>query len=69
MRRKGDFVEALRETREMVRGFREKNYANVSEKQKYVEFKEGGGSFIDSHTVVVGDETYKGDNILIATGA
>jgi len=66
---KADFVEALKETREMVEFFREKNYGKVIEHQEYVDFKEGKARFVDGHTVVVGDETYRGDNILIATGA
>lgn len=64
-----DFVEALRETREMIEGFREKNYVNVVGKQEYVDFKEGRTSFVDEHTVSVGDEQYRGEHILIATGA
>ncbi len=66
---KADFVEALRETREMVEGFREKNYNNVVKKQEYVDFKEGRARFVDTHTVAVGNETYRGEYILIATGA
>jgi len=66
---KADFIEALKETREMVKGFRAKNYSNVIEKQKYVDFKEGFASFVDKNTIKVGNETFKGENILIATGA
>lgn len=66
---KADFVEALQETREMVEGFREKNYGSVIKKQKYIDFKEGRASFVDEHSVAVGNETYKGDYILIVTGA
>lgn len=66
---KADFVEALKETKEMVEFFRQKNYGNVIEHQDYVDFKEGRASFVDVHTVTVGDETYHGDYILIATGA
>ncbi len=66
---KADFIEALKETKEMVEGFRNKNYSKVIQKQEYVEFKEGKARFVDAHTVAVGNETYKGDNILIATGA
>ncbi len=66
---KSDFIEALKETYEMVKKFRSKNYTNVIEKQEYVSFKEGLASFIDSHTVKVGNETFKGKNFLIATGA
>ena len=69
MHGEADFVEALNETREMVKGFQAKNYLNVIEKQKYVDFKEGRAAFKDSHTVTAGDEEYKGENILIATGA
>ncbi len=64
-----DFVEALRETREMVRGFQRKNYLNVIEKQQYVDFREGHAAFRDPHTVTVGDEEFESENILIATGA
>jgi len=64
-----DFVKALHETKEMIAGFRSSNYTKVIEKQKYVEFKEGRASFVDEHTVSVGNDTYRGDYILIATGA
>ena len=64
-----DFIEALKETHEMVKKFRSKNYEKVIEKQEYVDFKEGLASFVDSHTVKVGKETFKGKNFLIATGA
>lgn len=69
MQGEADFVEALKETREMVKGFQARNYSNVIEKQKYVDFKEGRAAFKDPHTVKVGNEEYRGDNILIATGA
>jgi len=66
---KSDFIEALKETHEMVKKFRSKNYEKVIEKQEYVDFKEGLASFVDSHTVKVGNETFKGKHFLIATGA
>ncbi len=64
-----DFVEALKETRKMVREFQEKNYKNVIKKQEYVSFKEGHAKFKDPYTIVVGDEEFKGEKMLIATGA
>lgn len=64
-----DFLEALKETHEMVKGFRAKNYSNVIEKQEYVDFKEGKASFADSHTVKVGNEKFQGKFVIIATGA
>lgn len=64
-----DFIKALKETREMVENFREKNYRNVVKKQKYIEFIEGKASFVNEHTILVGNETYIGEYILIATGA
>lgn len=64
-----DFLEALKETHEMVRNFRGKNYTRVIEKQEYVDFKAGFASFVDKNTLSVGNETFKGRNILIATGA
>lgn len=69
MKGDADFVEALKETREMVKGFQAKNYINVIKKQKYVDFREGRAVFKDSHTVKVGNEEFKGEKILIATGA
>lgn len=69
LRGKADFIEALKETHEMVKKFRSKNYEKVIEKQKYVDFKEGLASFVDSHTVKVGDEIFRGKHFLIATGA
>lgn len=66
---KADFLEALQETMEMVKGFRAKNYSKVIEKQPLVDFKEGKASFISPHTVKVGEEQFKGTYILIATGA
>ncbi|MBR9690368.1 mercury(II) reductase, partial [Candidatus Woesearchaeota archaeon] len=64
-----DFVEALKETRGMVKEFQEKNYKKVIEKQEFIDFKEGRGKFKDNHTIIVGDEEFTGEKILIATGA
>lgn len=66
---KAGFIEALKETHEMVKNFRSKNYEKVIEKQEYTDFKEGLASFVDSHTVKVDNETFKGKHFLIATGA
>lgn len=66
---KADFIEALKETHEMVKIFRSKNYEKVIEKQEYVNFKEGLASFIESRNVKVNNETFKGKHFLIATGA
>jgi len=64
-----DFVKALKETREMVVEFREKNYGGVIKKQKYVEFVEGRGRFFDKNTIEVNGKKFFGKNIIIATGA
>jgi mercuric reductase len=66
---KADFLEALKETHEMVSFFQKKNYAKVIEKQEYIDFQEGKATFVDSHTVKVGNKEFKGKFILIATGA
>ncbi len=66
---KSDFIEALKETHEMVKKFRSKNYERVIEKQEYVDFKEGLASFVDSRVVKVDNETFKGKRFLIAAGA
>ncbi len=64
-----DFIEALKETKEMVEEFQEKNYKNVIEKQEYVDFKEGKAEFLDEHSVRVGNEKYEADYFIISTGA
>ncbi|HED05531.1 MAG TPA: mercury(II) reductase [Ignavibacteria bacterium] len=64
-----DFITALKDTRNMVKEFRKKNYSNVIKKQKYVEFIDGKGKFIDKNTVEVNGEKFIGKNIIIATGA
>ncbi len=64
-----NFVKALKETKKMVEGFREKNYGNVIQKQKYVDFMEGTGKFIDKNIVEVNGEKFYGNYIIIATGA
>lgn len=69
LRGKGDFITALKETKKMVERFRKKNYSNVIKKQKYVDFKEGRAKFVDKNTVIVNNEKFKGNNIIIATGA
>lgn len=66
---KSNFIEALKETHEMVKKFRSKNYEKVIEKQEYVDFKEGLASFVDSHTVKVSNQTFMGKHFLIAAGA
>lgn len=66
---KANFIKALKETHKMVKKFRSKNYEKVIEKQKYVEFKEGFACFVNSHTVKVGSQTFKGKYLLIASGA
>ncbi|NOY65667.1 MAG: mercury(II) reductase [Nitrospirae bacterium] len=65
----GDFVDALSETREMVKGFQEKNYINVIQAQEYVDFHEGHARLKDPHTVVTARAEFTGRYILIATGA
>ncbi len=66
---KADFIEALKETHEMVKKFRSKNYDKVIENQEYIDFKEGVASFVDSRTVKAGNETFRGKHFLIAAGA
>jgi len=65
----GDFIKALQETRKMVLEFQNSNYEKVIESQKFVEFKEGRGKFKDENTIIVGDEKFHGEKIIIATGA
>lgn len=69
MNGKADFVQALKEAREMAKGFQEKNYEKVISRQEFVDFKEGFAKFKNDHTIIVGDEEFQGENILISTGA
>ena len=64
-----DFLEALKETKEMVLDFREKNYGRVIKKQEYVNFIEGKGKFVNKNIIEVNRKSFFGKNILIATGA
>lgn len=66
---KTDFIQALRETREMAKSFQQKNYEKVISKQEFVDFKEGFAKFKNPHTIVVGSEEFYGENVLISTGA
>lgn len=66
---RGDFVDALSETREMVKGFQDKNYINVIQGQKYVDYHEGHAKLKDPHTVVTATGEFTARYILIATGA
>ncbi len=64
-----DFVRALEETRELVLGFRKKNYEGVLPKQEFVEFREGKARLVDESTVEAGGELFKAEKILISAGA
>ncbi|RMD67963.1 FAD-dependent oxidoreductase, partial [Candidatus Pacearchaeota archaeon] len=66
---KVDFIEVLKETREMVKFYQEKNYGKVIARQENVEFKEGRAKFVSANEVEVNGERFYGEKILIATGA
>ncbi len=64
-----DFVQALRETREMVSSFQEGNYLNTLKGLNHIRLIEGRGRLLDANTVETGKERFKGKYILISTGA
>ena len=66
---RADFVEALSETREMVKGFQEKNYQKVLSTQKYVSYIEGHARFVGPRKIEVSGRLYEAEYFLIATGA
>lgn len=64
-----DLVEAIEETKEMVKQFREGNYEKVVDKQDYVDLVDGRAKFKEENIVEVNGENYSADRFLIATGA
>jgi len=64
-----DFAALVEQKDAVVREYRAKKYASVADGLTDLELLEGDATFIDGHTVQVGDRRASGDRILIATGS
>ncbi len=64
-----DFIEALKETREMVTEFQETNYLKVLKTKKHVQYIEGKARFVDDSRIEVSGQVFEGRYFLVATGA
>jgi mercuric reductase len=64
-----DFPALIAQKDGVVRDYRAKKYASVADGLNDLELIEGDASFVDPHTVRVGDRRVTGDRILIATGS
>ncbi|MHB8893338.1 MAG: mercury(II) reductase [Candidatus Limnocylindrales bacterium] len=64
-----DFPALIAQKDGVVREYRAKKYASVAGGLTDLELIEGDATFVDPHTVRVGDRQVTGDRILIATGS
>ncbi|HSO28505.1 MAG TPA: mercury(II) reductase [Candidatus Sulfomarinibacteraceae bacterium] len=64
-----DFEALVAQKDEVVREYRAKKYASVAGGLADLELIEGDATFIDPHTVWVGDRRVTGERVLIATGS
>ncbi|MEO8511444.1 MAG: mercury(II) reductase [Chloroflexota bacterium] len=64
-----DFTALVEQKDAVVREYRAKKYASVADGLTDVELLEGDATFLDAHTVQIGDRQASGDRILIATGS
>ncbi len=64
-----DFGALVAQKDDVVREYRAKKYASVADGLTDLELLGGDATFVDSHTVQVGDRQVFGDRILIATGS
>jgi mercuric reductase len=64
-----DFGALVAQKDDVVREYRAKKYASVADGLTDLELLEGDASFVDPHTVAIGDRQVTGDRILVATGS
>jgi len=64
-----DFAALVAQKDDLVRQYRAKKYVSVADGLSDLEVLEGDASFLDPHTVLLGDRRVTGDRILIATGS
>lgn len=64
-----DFGALVAQKDDVVRDYRAKKYASVADSLTDLELLEGDATFVDPHTVRVGDRQVTGDRILVATGS
>ena len=64
-----DFPALVAQKDDLVREYRSKKYASVADGLSDLDLLEGDASFVDPHTILLGDRRVTGDRILIATGS
>jgi mercuric reductase len=64
-----DFAALVAQKDDLVREYRAKKYASVADGLTDLELIEGDATFVDPHTVALGDRRVTGNRILIATGS
>jgi mercuric reductase len=64
-----DFAELIAQKREVVHSYRDKKYQSILAEEDRIEVFEGKAALLDAHTVHVGGQTLRGDQVLIATGS
>ena len=64
-----DFAALVAQKDGLVREYRAKKYASVADGLSDLEVLEGEATFVDPHTILLGDRRVTGDRILIATGS
>ena len=64
-----DFPALVTQKDALVREYRAKKYASVAGGLTDLELLEGDASFVDPHTILVGDRRVTGDRVMIATGS
>ncbi|MDP1715660.1 MAG: mercury(II) reductase [Anaerolineales bacterium] len=65
---KFDFGELISQKQELVQSYRDKKYQSILYEEDKIKVFNGHAKLLDKHTVLVGDQTINGDQILIATG-
>ena len=64
-----DFKRVVQQQKELVADMRQHKYVDVISDDPNIQLIRGHGRMISDHAVEVDGKTYKGDNIMIATGA
>lgn len=64
-----DFKRVVQQQKELVADMRQRKYVDVISDDPNIQLVQGRGRLISDHEVEVGGKIYKGDNILLATGA
>ncbi len=63
-----DFAELISQKQDVVHSYRDKKYQSILYEEDKIKVFDGQATFMDNHTVLVGEQKVSGDQILIATG-